>query len=448
MNQALMVSTPPVTLVFGLEWFALVGAKIDKSGMRVARQYRATHMVLNASGVGAVGVMSLKRATVARKGPLHSAARNVALLFPTGTFAMVLQLPTQAWWIVAVHEGAVIVHTDRIVHSASEAKNAIAELRSAYPQIQEMGDPSAPSVLPLAAIGQASCAHSRLQRIPYWRSILPWPVQGFILALVLVLLVPRLMESRIPGAGSPPGQEPADSMVLWKHAIKQAASSHRLHGVQGTRLLLDSLYQLPTATGGWRLIQAECNALTDQWQCQAHYERDSVMASNHSLLSAAPADWDIDFPTMDKAIAAWHTNAATTPLLHRQLDTSPDNARDLFSRLQGIKSGFAQIQFGRAVALPVAQPKDSRGQAIERPPGLPTYLTRSLHITGPLRSVSVMLPYVNAMTWHKAALSVRHTGKPDLRNSRLLLSLQGVLYETDVYSTRQGDTDWAVVAAG
>lgn len=447
MNEPLMLPTSSVTLVFGLEWFALVGAKIDKSGMRVARQYRATHMVLNDSGVGAVGVVALKRSRSARKDPLHSAARNVALLYPTGTFAMVLQLQIQAWWVVAVHEGEVIVHTDRICHSEPDAKHVITELRSAYPQILELGDLSAPSLLTLAAIGQASSAHSRLQRIGRWRSMLPWPVQGFIFALVLVLLVPRLLEIGLPGARSPSEPNSTDSVAFWKQAINHSAVNHRIHGVQGTRRLLDSLYQLPTLAGGWSLIQVECSALVDQWQCQAHYERGSDIASNRSLLTAAPSEWKIDFPTMDKAIAAWHASAAATPLLHHKLGTSPDNTRDLFSRLQGIKSGFAQIQFGRAIALPVAQPKDSHGTVMEKPAGLPVYLSRSIQITGPLRSANVLLPYVGAMAWHKAALSVRHTDKPNLTNSRLIFSLQGVLYETDIHSSSNTETRSAVVPA-
>src|SRR5690606_2606946 len=96
-------------------------------------------------------------------------------------------------------------------------------------------------------------------------------------------------------------------------------------------------------------------------------------------------------------------------------------------------------------------------------PGLLMYLSRSLRLSGPLRSASLMLPHTGSIEWNKALLVVRDVDKPGLKNSSLNLSLEGVLDETETsvayesrpaivpaasHEDRGGALDWGGCRAG
>jgi hypothetical protein len=51
-----------------------------------------------------------------------------------------------------------------------------------------------------------------------------------------------------------------------------------------------------------------------------------------------------------------------------------------------------------------------------------------------------MLPYTGSIAWNKALLTLRDIDKPGLKKSSLSLSLQGVLYETEVLAGHQPHT--------
>src|SRR5690606_277188 len=113
------------------------------------------------------------------------------------------------------------------------------------------------------------------------------------------------------------------------------------------------------------------------------------------------------------------------------LPSTDQQDRDLLSALQGIRSGFTQMQIGRPVPIPLAVPTDPQGQALRRPAGQAIYVSRPVQVSGPLRSASLLLPNAVFAAWEKATLTLSQAERPGLRSSRLNLSLQGVFYETD-----------------
>src|SRR3546814_6254107 len=104
MTEPLLLSLSSASLVFGLEWFPLIGARADRWGMRLARRHRSTHIVLAGKTAGSVGLLALKPGRSQKK-ELYSAEQNVAALFETGTFALLLELERLGYWLVAVDEG-------------------------------------------------------------------------------------------------------------------------------------------------------------------------------------------------------------------------------------------------------------------------------------------------------------------------------------------------------
>ncbi len=439
-DESLILPLPSASLAFGLEWLPLLGGRAERLGLRLARRHKATHMVLAGESAGSVGLAAFKASRAQRKTGLHSAAQNVAHLFSTGTVALLLQLEQAGYWLVAVHEGAVVARTDRLYRSGAQAEPVLAELRQAYPQLVLLGAALAPDMPTLAAIEAASGAHSRLHAVSAWRPLLPWPVQCFVLALVLVLLVPRLWHSLGSGPRAAEHKQAADPRQAWQSAIERSAQHRYVHGVQGTRILLDALYRLPVRVGGWALRQAECSAQSRQWHCRARYERRGVLASNSRFLAGSPGNWTVEFISIDLAQPAWHMSSYATPVPAGHLKTSSDNERGLFSTLQAIRPVFGQMQLGKPALLPVAAPMDGQGRTLSRPPGMAAYLTRPVQFSGPLRSIGMLLPHAASMAWSKAVLTLHDIDQPGVKTSRLNLSLQGVLYEIEAHADhRQAD---------
>ncbi len=439
MNDTLILSTPTADLVFGLEWFALIGGRPDRLARRIARQRRASHMVLAGETAAAVGVGVLGKTGRSRK-PLHSAAQNLALLFGTGTTAVLVDLGEGRHWLAAVHEGAVVAGTDRLYASPRDAARILQELRQAYPQIRVLGRAPAPEPPALDALEGACAPASRLSALRAWRSRLPRPVQVSALAVLAALLLPHVRHalhrpaSQAPGAGHAAAQPPH----VWRDAIAQAMGAHVVHGISGTRALLEVFHQLPVDIGGWRLQQAECEGQGAAWRCRARYQRAARAASNAGFLAGAPKEWALEFATLEQAEGNWVTAPHGAPLARQRLASSAVTENRLFSALQDLRPAFSHIHIGKPAPLLAALPKD-RGPGQARPPGLAMPLRRPIQISGPLRSASLLPPVAASIFWNRALLALGDLAKPALASSRLTLTLQGVLYEMETQSIESGE---------
>ena len=431
MSDLLILPVSATCLVFGLDWLPLISGRAGQAALKTARQHRATHLVVAGDTAAAVGFAALKLERGLRKEPLYSAAQNVARLFSTGTIALLLELDSANFWLVAVHEGAVVARTDKLYGSSSEALLRLDELRQAYPQLIMLGTEQGPESLSLPVIAAASDAQTRLVTVRRRHSLMPVPVQWFFFALVLVLLVPRLWAlAHSSIAVGPPDQE-ADPALAWQQAMSAVTRNIMVHGVQGTDTILQDLYRLPVWLGGWALIDASCAYQSVEWRCQARYDRRNGEASNEQLLARAPPGWSIEFITIDHAQPVWRVKAVGLPLSAELLKSRAGNERYLFSSLQSIRPAFAQIKMGRPQALKISPPRDAKGQTIPKPAYLPTYLVRSVQFDGPLRSASLLLPNTGSISWNKVFISVREAEQVALKSSRITVSFQGDLYEME-----------------
>ncbi|MFW7343645.1 hypothetical protein V0R37_19130 [Pollutimonas sp. H1-120] len=434
MTEPFILSFHSATLVFGLDWFPLIGARAERLGMRIAKRHRSTHCVLAGEGAGSVGLLALKSGRPQKKN-LYSAAQNVAVLFATGTIVLLMELDGAGYWLVAIHEGAVVARTDRFYPSREAADDVLAELRLAYPQLLVLGTPHAPGIPTMAAIEAACSASTQLRRISGWRPFLPWPVQCFVLVLVLALLLPAAWRVLLPDRAEAGAHLRKDPTQAWRDAIAHSAQGRYVHGARGSRMLLETFYALPVNIRGWRLRQAECVPQAVQWQCQARYERQEPDASNRSFLEKIRPEWKVEFTSLDHASAIWRTASGGVPLAHQRLADSKANERHFFSALQGLRAGFADVQVGKTRPLPIPVPMDEQGRPIPRPAQLLAYSSRSVQLSGPLRSAGLLLPHMSFIAWNKAALTLRDINAPSARDSGLTLTLQGVLYENESPAT-------------
>src|SRR3546814_587630 len=169
---------------------------------------------------------------------------------------------------------------------------------------------------------------------------------------------------------------------------------------------MDAFYRLPVKTAGWALTGARCLARAGSWDCQADYRRTEPGASNDSFLGNAPDHWKVDFPSIDLARPNWTFASAALRLDQYVPDSIRYNDRHLLSRFQSISSAFTRLHLGKPVLLAVAAPRNKHGAQIARPTHSPRYFTRAFRAEGPLRSGSLLLPYVSSIEWKKISIEI------------------------------------------
>lgn len=431
MRKPLVLSIKGVGLVFGLDWLPLVGTDPVRLVRDLVRRHGATHSVMSGAASAAVGLARLERGR-ARGGPLYSGAQVFGQLHPRGTVAAVLDLGVHGWCALAACEGAILARSDKVYAERALAEGALEDIRQAYPKIRvlsDAGDAGGALRLELLAdaTAEAVAERARLRRAPraWWRRPPLWGM----LALGFVLSGPRL--AALYSQASDRALSASDIELAWSQAQAAAVRAHRLHGEAGTRALLGVFYALPVDLAGWRLAQASCSQQTARWVCKAEYLRVGAAADNQGLLRAARSDWQLDFPTMDRAWASWSSSLDSQALDQHALPSPADHDKYWVSALQAIQGALTRVRIERSQMLVVTAPLGVDRQPVPRPVHLRRYSTRSVQIAGPLRSANLLIPLAAHIAWSKAVLLIDKKSAQGRSLNPINLTLDGVLYEMD-----------------
>lgn len=430
-SDAMMSSAPNTlerdgtVLVFGLEWFPLIGGEPGRQAGALARQQRASHRVVCVGGAVSVGLLRARLRRDRRR--YCSAAAAFASLHPIGTVAALLTLPCGRRWLVGVHEGAVMTRTDHVHEPSFPVDDTIRLLREAHPGLVLNDDACAAPGLIDALFEAAQESGELLQgnrwlRVPSRRSAL------LLASLAAGSLVASIRLLQGTHTERPPQVE--DALVAWGKAMDLAARAHVVHGVAGLHAALDTLQALPVRLADWRLAQAECVPGGDRWQCRARYRRGTA-ADNQGFISAAPPEWTLSFDPFEGAEAAWSTPLPALPLAAVSLRQSRLNEVQLVSALQAMLPAFSELRLEAPQPLPVSPPLDAERRPIARPPAVLGRQRRKLRVDAPLRSLAMLLPEAAHMSWERIVLQVAEIDHPSLRSSSLRVSLSGGLYEIE-----------------
>lgn len=421
MHEPLLIPTGRCALLFGMSWFAVLDAQPAKAGMRIARRYRATHSVLTGPELSAVGIAVLRQPQHA---PLpNSAAAIFAALYPTGATAMAMPIGSDAIWLVAVHEGMVVASTDRLCRDMEEARQALAELRLSFPHLCVLDEASSHPMPDIEALAHEADSATTLRKVSY--AFQPIPIAAACAGLLLLCAVFALWFGAAPAGlrvamvGSPSASA-ADAMH--DTPARDASPTPIIHGTAGLRALLQSLHRLPVRLDGWLLITMRCEAILLRWDCSAEYMRHGA-PGNESLLRPALPGWHIAFQGLDVARATWQISSPGRALHGGRVSLAADNDRALLPALQTIRPAFTVLDTGPSEMLMSPVPPRA-GKASDR-----QYRSRHLRVEGPLRSASLMVPLAMDMGWQTVHLGHRSLEKPDARQSALMISLSGALYE-------------------
>lgn len=417
-RAARLVWVDRVPLAFGLDWIPLLD---DPEAARArARRLGASHRVVSGDPPAALG---LARGLPA--GPAcWSAADLLARRHPRGTVACVLPLESGVWHVLAAHEGVALARADRGYPDAALAGEAVEALRRAHPKLELLAAQAGP--------GAAGLLHALARQAAGCRPLEPVRRRGLRLALlVLAAVLGAAGWLRWTGGADAAAAPDPDARADWHAALARTLARRPLHGESGTRTLLDALYRQPARLGGWSLHELRCQPRPDGalWQCVGEYRRQGRLADNRALLRSAPAGWRLDFPSLDVARAAW---TLSLPGRRPEPDGLPRAgllARDWASALQAVLPAFTVLRLDAARPLAVPAPHDAQGREPPPPADFPALSVRALRVEGPLRSGALLAPLAAAVSWHKAALTLAPGARPGVRASRLILHLEGTVYE-------------------
>lgn len=413
-----------ISLVFGMEWFPLLGNHPEGQARSLARRRRAGHWVLTAGAAASAGLL---RARLPRRRGQRcgSAAAAFARQHPAGTIAAVLSLPGGRQWLVAVHEGAVMTSTDYVHDNTALLEDTIRLLRDAHPALILLDDD--------ASNGLLDTLFERARDNAVLLRARPRFEKRAMAALVAAALASGgtwITQGWGWRAGSAGSAEHVDPVVAWQGAVAASLQAHTLQGVAGLRAALDAIYEVPVVLAAWHLAEVECRPRGSHWHCRARYRR-GPGADNQRLLAAVDPGWELSFDPLDGAEAAWSVSLPARPLRGARLNDARRNEARLFSVLQEILPAFSQLRLDAAQPLPVRVPLDAHQRPIPRPERIAEYRRRPLRLQAPLRSLSLFLPETMHMSWDRILVQVVQLDQPTLRGSRLRASLSGVLYETE-----------------
>lgn len=427
MHEVLVLPVASFHLVFGLDWLPLISGRASSAARRVARQRKASHIVLDGEAPASFGYGLVRGRGRRSSVVLHSAAQNMARLYPSGSVAAVIPIESFGYWLVALHEGAVMARTDIVYRSQGQAQEALQVLQRAHPRLSilEAAPPN------LAAIAGASDSGTALKSTRH--RFRRWALYLFLVSLLCLGLF------FFRRAAAPPVAQPAVAVMgaaeiefRWRQAVSNAEHDLVVHGVGATHAVLRHFQDIPAALVGWTLTRAVCRVDVRGWRCSADYQRRHLKADNQGLMAAVPDSWQLDFPTMDQARSTWSFQTGSLPPPQRQIESVSHNRRHLQSAWQGLAPAFGRMVLGPVRPVQVESPFDAQGGALPRPAGLRVPVQRSVEVEGPLRSFSLLLPHTRAIGWRSFTLTLgqhtQHT-QHSLASSRLRATLHGELYE-------------------
>lgn len=407
------------SLVFGLTWFALVGSHIAPMARARARQLNATHYV--AGGLRAASGGCIRLARRAGRGELHAAAQAYAHLYPDGAVGSVVELPDGRYWTVAAQDGAVMSRGDRIHPDGAAAEQAMAELRMLRPALRLIDGGQV-----LARLEQTLDSASRLLPVASRWGRLPWLLCGSVAGLALALALPQAWDYARKRADGPAPSTGQDGQA-WQTAFEAWRAGVRVHTPEDLRRLMGSLHRVPLSLRGWNLQRVSCAPEGAGWSCAAHYGRALPQATHDALAAAAPAGWRTEFESLERSALRWQVPGDGATLASAPLPRRP--ARRFIDSLQRVSSAFSELRLGPAAPVPLPAPRGAQGEPLAMPSDLPGLGTRSLSITGPLRSFGVLALRDTVAAWTSFTLHV-DAGRPSaLAGSVLRAQLQGTLYE-------------------
>lgn len=323
--------------------------------------------------------------------------------------------------MVASHSGSIMSETDRWFADTAAALAALSEIGRRFPNLVVYeGLIASSSQLP-AWLNDKCSEQARVLAHQGARLGVKSRVMALGLIAVAVLLV-KWFDSRLEHDATFT-QMPATQ--LWLDAIGQYSQQHPVHGFPDLMRVMAAWRLVPFDPAGWQLLRVQCEPVSFDWSCAAHYRRQHRFALNQQLDAAKPSGWVFHAVALDRATLTWNLLRAAQPLNWAQEPMQVD----WMTSLQRLSPLFEHIQLGLSSKLIMSAPLNTQGRPLERPADLPNWHQRALAFKGPLRALTALQALTAPVRWRSATLEVGNISGQELTRSALVVQLIGDLFE-------------------
>lgn len=415
MRKTRLINHKNNTLALNMDWIPLLG---DINPVKnLAKRMKASHQVVSGRPAAAIGL-----AYGIKQKSCWSLAELFANSKPKGTYACLLTIDQDNWYVIASHEGVVLAHGDRSYLNYDLAIDAINKLSLSYPNLELLEINNADEFIDGLLI--ATNKVNPLQKINYTNK------KYFIL---LGLFILGLLWQLWPQSSNSASQlDHVQSQESWDQAIQKVLEENRIHGLVGTKKLLDIIQQQPLLINGWQMSNMVCaaSAVVQTWLCKSEYKRDDLSADNKSFIKSVPSSWQLDFPSLDLIRSKWSIKVPSESLVPSSLPKSKMIERDWASELQYILPAFTSLHLGQPTAISISIPLADDGTEISPPSDLPNMASRKLTVSGPLRSAVLIKKISDAIAWQKVSIKYSPGVRSSTKTSSLTIQLEGTVYES------------------
>jgi len=437
MNQPIIFAISPLqSVVFGgVVWTPLIGSKLPKKSRKEAAARKATHFISAGQSSSAVGTIQLKTEKGSKR-KYYSAGAIFALSHPNHAFASRTSLPDGRVYMVASHDGVVIKGTD-VVCTADEAANLLADFINRYPNGTEVPpDETAP----------LKYLTSQSELVPLqnaWQQI-PMPARVALGVLLAVLIADTSWTKwkiyKVKRDRAQNVQQVVDEHAEWVNALDTWAQATKVDGTTGLRFVYETLGEIPTVVGDWKLVEAGCSAVAEGWSCNARYLR-TVLATNNTFINDKPANWTASWDGLNAAIGNWIVPATRTGIDRKHLMSISTFSTSYVSQLQRLFPTFKRVDLQPATKVvieePVARLRSSTGgvQVVPVPypasdlEGIEIPSAQAFTFSGPLRNFSVLrVGDETVIKQLRFVVDPQRDFSPTIRDSALTAELIGDMY--------------------
>lgn len=405
------VPDQPLRWVFGLQWTATLGRR---SRQWLFNQLRRQNLRWYASSgpQGELVGMDMTGRLAFEDGPVFAAAVGYALSRPQGTHLLRLVLTPANQWVVGVHQGSVLSHTDCWMDAQTgDALEAGLEQRFSDLVVQTVVWPiDSAMIAPLELDFLHTAAHetARCRRLRFG-------VSGATVVLALGAMVCLLGAGfMLVSLGGWP--QTNEATVQATQADPEALlPSVYVHDMRFLEPLWQEILQLPVDPDGWILQTVDCALIVDAATCRADYLRRRTTTDNGILSARAPSLWRFKPVSLDLS-----SFESLVPVAAKRLPVRSAVAFDAddtwLTTLQ------QQTAVTPSISLGPWQEKKMGGDSF-----LLTLRSAEISLRLPVRQLSLLQSWSLPVFWQTVRLDVMPSATVDQHNSYLMLHLKGEL---------------------
>jgi hypothetical protein len=408
-------------VIFGMDWTAIVGGQPLKQARKHARLVRATHFLLIGAPAMTVGCAQLEKKYFAQSCGIYSAAALFSVAYPSAAVACLVRFEEGGCWMVASHSGSIMSETDRWFVDAQSAFGALHKIRLRFPNLV-VHEGLVASSTQLPAWLNDKCSEQARVFVHQAARFGVKSRAAFLALAVVVGIWVKWFDQRSESGATVTQVHPSQR---WLEAMTHYSQQHPVHGFSDLMRVMDAWRRVPFDPAGWQLLHVQCEPVSLNWSCAAHYRRRHRFALNQHLEAVKPGEWEFHAVALDRAMLTWSLSHAAQPL---DLAQAPVPG-DWMASLQRLSSLFEHIQLGLSTKLLMNVPLDSHGRPLEQPAGLPTWHQRSLALKGPLRALTALQELNAPVRWRSATLEIGNISGQELTRSALVVQLIGDLFE-------------------